>query len=63
MENRSTVQILTTISFGLDVRLSPVINRDARNLKRKLVANAYRNNFNSDVRLIPVIYQDAGNGK
>ena len=38
-------QIQTTINFYSDVWLSPVIYRDARNLKPKLVANSNDNNF------------------
>ena len=38
-------QILTTITFHSEVQLSPVIYRDAQNLKPKLAANSNNNNF------------------
>jgi len=45
MKNKSSEQNETTITFYLDVRMNPVIYRDARNWKRKLWANANDNNF------------------
>jgi len=45
IEYRSCEQILTTITFYKDVRLSAVLYQDARNWKQKLVANAKDNNF------------------
>ena len=37
--------MLTTITFHSEVRLSPIIYRDAQNLKPKLAANANDNNI------------------
>ena len=45
IEYKSCEQILTTIIFYLDVWLSPVTYRDARNLMLKLSANSNVNNF------------------
>ena len=45
MEDRSSEQIPTTITFYSYVRLSPVIYRDARNWMLKLWANSNDNNF------------------
>jgi len=45
IENGSSYQIQMTITFYLDVRLSPVIYRDAPNWKRKLLWNSKDNNF------------------
>ena len=45
IQNRGSKQIQTTIKFYLDVRLSPVIYRDAQNWKHKLAANANHKNF------------------
>jgi len=61
IDNRSSYQIQTTITFYSDVRLSPVIYWDAPNWKWKFVANSNDNNFYSDVRLSTVIYRDAPN--
>ena len=45
IEYRSSHKIEMTITFYSDVWLSPVIYRDARNLKPKLVANSNNNNI------------------
>ena len=45
IENGRTEEMKTKISFLLDVRLSPVIYRDARCSKKKTRANPNGNNF------------------
>jgi len=45
IEDRSSKQIPTTITFYSDVWLSPVIYRDARNWLSKLWANLNDNKF------------------
>jgi len=45
MENESSEQMQTIITFNSDIRLSPAIYQDALNLKRKLIANSKNNKF------------------
>ena len=45
MECQSSEQIQMTITFYSDVRVSPIIYRDAPNLKQKLISKSNDNNY------------------
>ena len=45
IQNRNSEQYQTTITFYLDVRLCPVVYRDARNSEQKLWGKSIDNNF------------------
>ena len=45
IENGSSLEIQTIITFYSDVRLSPVVYRDAQNLEQRLLANSNDNNL------------------
>ena len=59
IENCSSLQIQTIITFFSDVRWSPVLYRDARNWKQILWANSTTITFYSNVRFSVVTYRDA----
>ena len=45
IENGSSLEIQTIITFYSDARLSPVVYRDAQNLEQMLLANSNDNNL------------------
>ena len=61
IENKSSEQIQTTITFYSDVQLSLVIYREARNRKQSSEQIQTTITFYSDVRLCPVEYRDSRN--
>ena len=63
IENGSSYQIQTTITFYSDVWLSPVIYQDAQNLDPKLWENWIDNNFIHGCSVESWIYRDAPNWK